>query len=103
MKACNALFEVCIPDRGCCVYLFPFESTIFFRIQLGFCIWSHSFQLAGLQVELEATTEDEGTTLKAPTNEAGLAPLCKDTFYGNLRLEIWERTPTGRRGKVKQH
>lgn len=52
------------------------------------------------QVELEATTNDPGTTLRAPTTEAGLAPACKDTCYGDLKLQIWERRYDGSKGKV---
>lgn len=52
------------------------------------------------QVELEATTNDPGTTLRAPTIEAGLAPACKDTCFGNLRLQIWEKKYGGTKGKV---
>lgn len=53
-----------------------------------------------LQVELEATTEDLGTTLRAPTSEAGLAPACKDTCFGVLRLQLWEKKYDGGKGKV---
>lgn len=52
------------------------------------------------QVELEATTEDPGTTLRAPTSEAGLAPACKDTCFGDLKLKMWERRYDGSKGKV---
>ncbi|PKI31384.1 hypothetical protein CRG98_048228 [Punica granatum] len=52
------------------------------------------------KVELEATTEDPGTTLRAPTAEAGLAPACKDTCFGRLRLQIWEKRYDGSKGKV---
>ncbi|KAK9098929.1 hypothetical protein Syun_025974 [Stephania yunnanensis] len=51
-------------------------------------------------VELEATTRDSGTTLRAPTMEAGLAPACKDTCFGELRLQIWEKRYDGSKGKV---
>ncbi|TYI79876.1 hypothetical protein E1A91_D05G052000v1 [Gossypium mustelinum] len=51
-------------------------------------------------VELEATTNDPGTTLRAPTIEAGLAPACKDTCFGNLRLQIWEKKYGGTKGKL---
>ena len=53
-----------------------------------------------MQVELEATTEDPGATLRAPTSEAGLAPACKDTCFGDLRLQLWERRYDGTKGKV---
>lgn len=52
------------------------------------------------QVNLEATADDPGCVLRAPTADAGLAPFCKDTFSGKLKLQIWERTRTGSRGKV---
>eukprot|EP01018_Ginkgo_biloba_P015474 Gb_20638 [translate_table: standard] len=52
------------------------------------------------EVELEATTKSEGTILRAPTTEAGLVPYCKDTCLGNLKLQIWERTKNGQRGKI---
>lgn len=52
------------------------------------------------QVELEATTKDSGTTLRAPTSEAGLAPACKDTCFAGLRLRLWERHYDGTEGKV---
>ncbi|GMH10804.1 hypothetical protein Nepgr_012645 [Nepenthes gracilis] len=58
-----------------------------------------NFENAAL-VELEATTEDPGTTLRAPTREAGLAPACKDTCYGLLKLQMWERRSDGSKGKV---
>ncbi|GMY17601.1 tocopherol cyclase, chloroplastic [Fagus crenata] len=52
------------------------------------------------KVELEATTKDLGTTLRAPTTEAGLSPACKDTCFGVLRLQMWERRSDGSKGKI---
>ncbi|GMY17600.1 tocopherol cyclase, chloroplastic [Fagus crenata] len=52
------------------------------------------------KVELEATTKDLGTTLRAPTSEAGLSPACKDTCFGVLRLQMWERRYDGSKGKI---
>ncbi|XP_057959415.1 tocopherol cyclase, chloroplastic [Malania oleifera] len=62
--------------------------------------WSMSAENETHKVELEATTEDPGTTLRAPTAEAGLAPACKDTCFGLLRLQMWERTNDGSKGKI---
>lgn len=62
--------------------------------------WQMKAQTALFEVVLEATTKELGTVLRAPTGEGGLAPFCKDTFSGNLKLEIWERTSSGERGKV---
>ncbi|KAI5073573.1 hypothetical protein GOP47_0011586 [Adiantum capillus-veneris] len=63
-------------------------------------LWRMKASTPLYEVELEAIARQQGTILKAPTDEAGLAPFCKDTFYGELRLEIWERNPKGDRGKV---
>ncbi|MBA0604156.1 hypothetical protein Godav_016835 [Gossypium davidsonii] len=52
------------------------------------------------QVELEATTTDSGTTLRAPTVEAGLTPACLDTCLGDLTLKIWEKNVGGSKGKL---
>ncbi|PIA42636.1 hypothetical protein AQUCO_02000228v1 [Aquilegia coerulea] len=62
--------------------------------------WRISADNQSHKVELEATTKDPGTTLRAPTLEAGLAPACKDTCYGDLRLRIWERRYDGSKGKI---
>ncbi|TQE02629.1 hypothetical protein C1H46_011785 [Malus baccata] len=61
--------------------------------------WSIAAENETHMVELEATTEDPGTTLHAPTSEAGLAPACKDTCFGDLKLKMWERRYDGCRGK----
>lgn len=52
------------------------------------------------QVELVATTEDPGSPLRAPTQETGLVTACKDTCYGDLRLQMWEKASDGSKGKV---
>ncbi|KAL7159342.1 hypothetical protein ABFS83_01G020900 [Erythranthe nasuta] len=65
--------------------------------------WGHWFITAENEthtVELEAKTKDPGTTLRAPTSEAGLAPACKDTCFADLRLRIWEKQNNGTQGKV---
>lgn len=68
-------------------------------LMLGQVIGVIDNRLSG-QVELEATTKDPGTTLRAPTTEAGLTPACKDSCFGVLRLRIWERRYDGSKGKV---
>ncbi|KAM0973651.1 hypothetical protein ACFX2C_016949 [Malus domestica] len=62
--------------------------------------WSIVAENETYMVELEATTEDPGTTLRAPTSEAGLAPACKDTCFGDLKLKMWERRYDGSKGKM---
>ncbi|KAG4389375.1 hypothetical protein AAZX31_06G080600 [Glycine max] len=62
--------------------------------------WFMSADNGRYVVEIEATTEDPGTTLRAPTAEAGLAPACKDTCFGDLKLQMWERRYDGSKGKI---
>lgn len=62
--------------------------------------WHVSAESETHMVELEATTEDPGSTLRAPTEEMGLAPACRDTCFGDLRLQLWERKSNGSKGKV---
>ncbi|VVA14834.1 PREDICTED: tocopherol cyclase [Prunus dulcis] len=62
--------------------------------------WSIAAENETHKIELEATTEDSGTTLRAPTAESGLAPACKDTCFGELKLQIWERRYDGSKGKL---
>lgn len=52
------------------------------------------------QVELEATTREPGTPLRAPTMEAGLVTACKDTCLGDVRLQLWEKRYDGSKGKA---
>lgn len=41
---------------------------------------------------LEATCQEKaGTMLRAPTISQGLAPFCRDTFFGKCRLRVWKR------------
>ncbi|GFZ08458.1 tocopherol cyclase, chloroplast [Actinidia rufa] len=77
----------------------PWNGVVSFEISQ----WGHWYMSAENEthkVELEATTEDPGATLRAPTSEAGLAPACKDTCFGDLRLRLWERRNDGTKGKM---
>lgn len=71
-----------------------FKSLAFYSIPLITCIPTFP------QVEIEATSKEPGTALRAPTMEAGLVPACKDTCYGDLRLQLWEKRYDGGKGKV---
>ncbi|KAF5456495.1 hypothetical protein F2P56_025972 [Juglans regia] len=62
--------------------------------------WYMSAENQTHKVTLEATTKDPGTPLRAPTSEAGFAPACKDSCSGVLRLQMWERTYDGSKGKI---
>ncbi|KAG2447103.1 hypothetical protein HYH02_007852 [Chlamydomonas schloesseri] len=39
-----------------------------------------------------------GTVLRAPTTSMGLAPFCKDTFFGQCRLQVWRRAGGTKQG-----
>ncbi|GBF94640.1 tocopherol cyclase [Raphidocelis subcapitata] len=53
---------------------------------------------AGYEAVVDATAEPgAGTVLRAPTATEGLAPRCKDTFFGTLRLRLWQVDSAGRR------
>ncbi|CAO2825953.1 unnamed protein product [Amaranthus hypochondriacus] len=62
--------------------------------------WKISADNGSYNVELEATSDNPGTPLRAPTPENGLAVACKDTCFGLLKLQIWERKSDGSKGKV---
>ncbi|GAB4837245.1 Tocopherol cyclase, chloroplastic, variant 2 [Ancistrocladus abbreviatus] len=62
--------------------------------------WQMSADNGIYRVELEATTDDPGTTLRAPTIEGGLTPACKDSCCGVLKLQMWEKRSDGSKGKV---
>lgn len=57
-------------------------------------------ELVFAQVELEGKTDVPGSPLRAPTSECGLDTACKDTCFGTLKLQIWERRFDGSKGKV---
>ncbi|XP_077210909.1 tocopherol cyclase, chloroplast / vitamin E deficient 1 (VTE1) / sucrose export defective 1 (SXD1) [Tasmannia lanceolata] len=77
----------------------PWTSVVNWEIaQWGY--WYLSADNDTYKVELEATTKAQGTSLRAPTMEAGLVPACKDTCFGDLRLQIWERKYDGSKGKI---
>lgn len=52
------------------------------------------------KVELKARTQDPGTTLRAPTADAGFSPTCRDTCFADLKLTIWDRKSDGSQGNV---
>ncbi|KAF6995476.1 hypothetical protein CFC21_011970 [Triticum aestivum] len=62
--------------------------------------WRMSGENKNHLVEIEATTKEPGTALRAPTMEAGLVPACKDTCYGDLKLQMWEKKYDGSKGKI---
>lgn len=77
----------------------PWNGTVSWEISpWGF--WRMSAENDAYMVELEATTREPGTPLRAPTIEGGLVTACQDTCYGDLKLQMWERRYDGSKGKL---
>lgn len=62
---------------------------------LGNGSWKIYCKRDGYEAVMEATTDKQGTKLRAPTADQGLAPLCRDTFFGNVRLRVWRVDRSG--------
>ncbi|XP_048331844.2 tocopherol cyclase, chloroplastic-like isoform X2 [Ziziphus jujuba] len=92
-------FWICIHFDGKFYEFVPWNGVVNWEVAPWGC-WCMGAENETHLVELEATTEDSGTTLRAPTSEAGLAPACKDTCFGLLRLQMWERKYDGSKGKI---
>lgn len=45
-----------------------------------------------LEAVVEATCDAPGTPLRAPTADQGLAPFCRDSFAGVVRIRVWDKT-----------
>ncbi|XP_042474678.1 probable tocopherol cyclase, chloroplastic isoform X1 [Zingiber officinale] len=77
----------------------PWNGTVRWDVaKWGF--WHMSAENNTHMVELQATTTDPGIPLRAPTTEAGLNVVCKDTCFGDLKLQLWERKFDGSKGKL---
>eukprot|EP00878_Enallax_costatus_P029304 GHUV01031756.1.p1 GENE.GHUV01031756.1~~GHUV01031756.1.p1 ORF type:complete len:461 (+),score=103.09 GHUV01031756.1:601-1983(+) len=59
--------------------------------------WWIKARARGYEAVIDATCEPHaGTVLRAPTADNGLAPHCKDTFFGKCRLRVWKLDSSGR-------
>ena len=47
--------------------------------------------------EVEASCTKPGTRLRAPTLNMGLAPLCTDSFFGDITIRYWLKGSDGQR------
>ena len=47
--------------------------------------------------EVEARCTEPGTRLRAPTADMGLAPLCTDSFFGEITVRFWRKNSSGQR------
>jgi tocopherol cyclase len=79
------------PDSYTFVELLPINGVVEWTVQP----WG-SWRMSGRNARYEATLVAEcdpgdGTVLRAPTAERGLAAACKDTFAGRVTLCVWDR------------
>ncbi|KAL3689831.1 hypothetical protein R1sor_016140 [Riccia sorocarpa] len=72
----------------------PWAGTVEWDISL-WGSWKMTAENKFFKVKLEAISDVPGVTLRAPTADQGIAPLCKDTFFGKLKLQLWERSVSG--------
>ncbi|CDP16181.1 unnamed protein product [Coffea canephora] len=85
--------------RGVFYEFVPWNGVVKWEVsQWGY--WFMSAENKTHKVELVATTKDPGTTLRAPTSEAGFASACKDTCSAELRLQLWDRRSDGSKGNI---
>ncbi|KAL2612320.1 hypothetical protein R1flu_024012 [Riccia fluitans] len=57
--------------------------------------WKISAENKQYKVRVDAVCDVPGVYLRCPTVERGLTPLCQDTFFGKLRLQLCERSKNG--------
>jgi tocopherol cyclase len=80
-----------VHHEGTFIELVPWRGSVEWEVSP----WG-SWRLRGdngrYRAEVEATcAPDAGTPLRAPTATEGLAPFCRDTFYGSVRLRVWDK------------
>ncbi len=61
------------------------------------CRWFIEGESKEFAAEVEASCKEPGTRLRAPTLNMGLAPLCTDSFFGNVTVRYWRKGPDGQR------
>lgn len=80
---------ICLHHRGKFYEFVPWNARVSWRIE-PWGRWEMRAENGQYEVELIGTTEEEGTPLRAPT-EDGLLFCCRDTMKGNLTLKLRHR------------
>lgn len=57
--------------------------------------WTVEGSNSKIEALVEADCDAPGTPLRAPTADQGLAPFCRDSFAGNVRIRVWEAGARG--------
>ena len=69
--------------RGRFLEFVPWEGDVTWSVEPwgNWRVWARCGGYEGL---VEATCKGDGTPLRAPTPRDGLAPFCRDSFYGQV-------------------
>eukprot|EP00241_Pyramimonas_parkeae_P004526 CAMPEP_0114272710 /NCGR_PEP_ID=MMETSP0058-20121206/28637_1 /TAXON_ID=36894 /ORGANISM="Pyramimonas parkeae, CCMP726" /LENGTH=882 /DNA_ID=CAMNT_0001391973 /DNA_START=28 /DNA_END=2676 /DNA_ORIENTATION=- len=72
--------------------LTPWDGAIEWEVE-PWGSWRVSGSNSKYRAEVVATCQaSDGTVLRAPTAQSGLAGMCRDTFNGHLELKIWTKS-----------
>ena len=74
-----------IHHQGAFYEISPKDSAISWEVD-PWGRWSITGKNARFEALVEATCGGGGTPLRAPTADQGLAPFCRDSFFGEVRL-----------------
>lgn len=86
--------------RGEFIELVPWEGPVTWEVE-PWGRWRIQAANAKYEAVTEAdTTPDAGTPLRAPTATQGLAPFCRDSFFGRVKLTLWQLDGRGQRSQV---
>ena len=79
--------------------LVPWEGEVEWTVEPWGQWWIRARGSNGYEALVEASCDSKaGAVLRAPTSSQGLAPFCKDTFFGQCRLRVW-RTVDGEKAQ----
>jgi tocopherol cyclase len=85
------LIGVHLPGTGEFIELVPWAGEVVWDVE-PWGKWMIRACSSTFEAVIEATCKPSaGTVLRAPTIAQGLAPFCKDTFFGRCRLQVWRR------------
>lgn len=82
--------------KGTFIEIVPWSGELSWEVE-PWGRWEFKGSTEQYAAEVVATcAPDSGTPLRAPMAQGGLTAVCKDTFFGELTLTVWEKTATGR-------
>lgn len=76
--------------KGTFIEMVPWNSRMSWEVE-PWGLWKMSGSNRHYQVEMEVTTDDDGTVLRGPHEDLGFIPYCRDSFEGHMRLKVWRK------------